>query len=312
MLGIPYVGCQVLASSICQDKHFTKVVASQAGIKVAPWVTLNVKLNKRNKLDTSATEESDLVLNQQVLRQIHQLHELDLNQVRSTAKNRKVLFVKPARSGSSVGISKIDLNAVELKGDKYIANSELVEAIEKAAKEDAKVIVEAGVNGREIECAVLGPTYNATASTLGEIVANGEFYDYNSKYINKKTDLIVRPTMDNECQKRLQSTALAAYRALDCTGLSRVDMFLTGRGEVYLNEVNTMPGFTEISMYPKLKAADGLEYSQLIDCLIDQALNQRAGSDSSFDSTSTTADSPPSDAVRRTKQPLKKGGVSTS
>jgi D-alanine-D-alanine ligase len=154
----------------------------------------------------------------------------------------------------------------------------LLKAIKTAAKEDPKVLVEAGIKGREIECAVSGDRFEAKASTLGEIKMRKnteEFYDYKAKYFSPDAaELIVDPVMDKANKTKLTETAVRAFQATDCEGLARVDMFLTPKGEVYLNEINTLPGFTSISMYPTLRQADGTAYSELIDELISEALSR--------------------------------------
>jgi D-alanine-D-alanine ligase len=177
------------------------------------------------------------------------------------------VFVKPANLGSSVGISKVH------------HRKELGPAIETAATYDRKMIVEQGVGGkkhkaRELECSVLGNDEPA-ASIGGEIVPSTEFYDYKAKYLEEGSQLIVPAKVTKKQMKRLQEMAIAAFQAVDCSGLARVDFLMDPKSEkIYLNEINTMPGFTSISMYPKLWAASGIEYSKLIDRLVQLGLER--------------------------------------
>ena len=166
------------------------------------------------------------------------------------------LFVKPANLGSSVGISKAR------------NREELEKALDRAAEYDRKIVVEAAVDGREIECSVLGND-SPEASVPGEIVPSGEFYDYDSKYEDDDSELLIPAPITAEQTSVVQRLAIAAFQAVECSGLARVDCFLeNGTGKILLNEVNTMPGFTSISMYPKLWEASGLPYPELIDRLI--------------------------------------------
>ncbi|WP_242108637.1 D-alanine--D-alanine ligase [Luteimonas aquatica] len=174
------------------------------------------------------------------------------------------LFVKPANQGSSVGVSKVRDAA------------QFGEAIALAFSFDNKVLVEGAIVGREIECAVLGND-QPEASVCGEIVVHDEFYGYDTKYINAHgADVVVPAAIDAETNDRIRAIALRAYRALECAGLARVDVFLTQDGRVVINEVNTLPGFTRISMYPKLWQASGLDYSGLITRLIELAVERHA------------------------------------
>jgi D-alanine-D-alanine ligase len=181
------------------------------------------------------------------------------------SKLKYPVFVKPANLGSSVGISKAH------------DRKELGPAIEEAAKFDRKIVIEEGVGGkkkkaREIEISVLGND-KPQASVPGEIVPSAEFYDYSAKYLDEGSQLVIPAKLTKAETKRIQELAIAGFRAVDCSGLARVDFLMdpTSR-KIYLNEINTMPGFTSISMYPKLWAASGLEYPKLIDQLIELAL----------------------------------------
>ncbi len=169
------------------------------------------------------------------------------------------LFVKPANAGSSVGVNKAK------------TPEDLKAAVRFAFTHDRKVIVEEAIVGKEVECAVLGNEKPAT-SICGQIIPCNEFYDYDAKYLSAASELKIPADIPEETAKRVQETALKAYRALGCAGLARIDFFVTDDGEVILNEPNTMPGFTNISMYPKLWAASGIPYSELIDRLITLAI----------------------------------------
>lgn len=174
------------------------------------------------------------------------------------------LFVKPANQGSSVGVSKVK------DADGFAA------ALELALRYDHKVLVESAVVGREIECAVLGNA-QPQASVCGEVVLHDEFYAYDTKYINADgADVVVPADIDGDTQARIQQVALQAYQVLECAGMARVDVFLTGSGGIVINEINTLPGFTRISMYPKLWGASGVDYATLIMRLIELALERHA------------------------------------
>lgn len=238
LLDIAYVGAGVLASSVCMDKHVTKILLQAAGVKVAPW-------NRVTRLEY----ENGTV----------ELSELDRGL-------KYPLFVKPARAGSSVGVSRVT------------DNSGLAAAIEIAFKEDSSVLVEEGVAGRELEIAVLqgragSPT--RVSSVLGEIVFQGkEFYDYEAKYLGSAGVRLELPAnvTDSE-QQEIAAIAKRAFAAVAGTGLARIDFFWGADGPV-LNEINTMPGFTPISMYPQLWEHSGLAYSDLVTELIELALER--------------------------------------
>ena len=231
---IPYVGAGVLGSAAGMDKDIMKSLFIAAGIPIVKHVTI---LRSAWEKDRKKTEK--LV----------------------SSKLKYPVFVKPANLGSSVGISKAH--------DRH----ELGSAIEEAARFDRKIVVEEGVGGkkekaREIECSVLGND-EAQASIPGEIVPIKEFYDYNAKYLDEGSKLIIPAKLTKTQTRKVQAMAVQAFKAVDCSGLARVDFLMDPKtGKIYLNEINTMPGFTSISMYPKLWAASGLEYSDLIDRLI--------------------------------------------
>src|SRR5690348_15289694 len=239
LAGIAYVGAGVLGSAAGMDKDVMKRLFAAAGLPIVKHVTaLRSQWEKESKKITK--------------------------QIESTL--RYPMFVKPANLGSSVGISKAH-DRKELGG-----------AIELAASYDRKIIIEQGVGGkkkaREIECSVLGND-EPTASVPGEIVPVKEFYDYAAKYLDEGSELLIPAKLSKSLTKEVQQMAIAAFKAVDCSGLARVDFLLDPTTEkLYLNEINTMPGFTSISMYPKLWAASGLEYPKLIDRLIELALER--------------------------------------
>ena len=168
------------------------------------------------------------------------------------------IFVKPANAGSSVGISKAHNHL------------ELLKALDVAFSNDYKVVLEETLIGREIECAVMGND-QPVASCIGEILPTAEFYDYEAKYIDNSTGLAIPADLPLEVSEKVRQAAVNAYRTMGCTGLSRVDFFLAEDGTIYLNEINTLPGFTSISMFPKLFGQVGVQYSDLIDKLIEYA-----------------------------------------
>lgn len=233
LAGIPYVGCHVAASAASMDKSLTKLIADQAKVRQAAW---------------------ELVTDRQL--QCREEKVLD----RIEARFAYPVFVKPAGTGSSVGVSKA-------------ANREaLSQALREALRFDRKVLVEEFIDGHEVEVAVLG-NETPMASVCGEIDAGAEFYDYEAKYITDSSTLYIPARISEQAGERVRQAAVRIYQALGCQGLSRVDFFVTYAGEeVVFNEINTMPGFTSISMYPKLFAASGIPYSQLIDKLIQLAL----------------------------------------
>ncbi len=233
--GIPFVGCDMLASACCMDKIITNTLADNAGILQAKWLGLREYEYAQNK--TYFIEKTKNYLGFPV-------------------------FVKPANAGSSVGVSK----ATDEKS--------LEAAIEKAFKEDSRIVLEEGISGKEIECAVLG-NENPIASVVGEIVPANDFYDYEAKYINAASELHIPARITDEKANEVRFAAINAYKALGCSGLTRVDFFIReSDSAVLLNEPNTIPGFTSISMYPKLFCAAGIEYSDLIGRLFKYAIEK--------------------------------------
>jgi|SRR5271157_412467 len=239
---IAYVGAGVLGSAAGMDKDVMKRLFRDAGIPIVKHITV---------LRSSWCAEP-----KKVRQQIESALQYPL-------------FVKPANLGSSVGISKVR------------DASELAAAMDDAARFDRKLVVEEGVGGkkgkaREIECSVLGND-NPIASVPGEVVPMKEFYDYNAKYLDEGSKLIIPAKLPKSKQKEVRRLAIAAFKAVDCAGLARVDFLMEpGTGKMYVNEINTIPGFTSISMYPKLWAATGIPYSELIDQLIHLGLERHA------------------------------------
>ena len=235
MAEVRYVGCGVASSAVSMDKHLTKVVLAGAGIDVGRWELIP-------PLQWAADQGACLE--------------------RAAALGFPV-FVKPCRAGSSVGISKVE------------SREGLAVAVKEAQTHDPRVIVEAGVVGREVECGVLGgrSDWRSATAPLGEIeVPDGEFYDYEHKYVDDVVGLVCPAEVAPAYEERVRETALRAFDALECEGLARVDFFLDeDSGTVLVNEVNTMPGFTPISMFPQMWAAAGVDYPSLIDALLEEA-----------------------------------------
>jgi D-alanine-D-alanine ligase len=241
LAGIRYVGAGVLASAVGQDKAFMKLVWQAHGLPVGSYVVVtdrDWRLDRRRALD-------------------------EIKQLGSP------VFVKPARAGSSMGITRVD------------AGGDLEAAIETAREHDPKVIIEAAIRGREIECGVLqgigdGP---AEASLPAEVMmADGhEFYDFESKYLDGSTSMAIPARIPEQAIAEVRRIAVRAFEALDCEGLARVDFFHTPDGRWILNEINTMPGFTPTSAFPQMWAATGLDYPALVDRLIQTALSRPLG-----------------------------------
>ncbi|KAB7331181.1 D-alanine--D-alanine ligase [Bifidobacterium longum] len=246
MMGVPYVGCGVFASAACMDKHYTKVVLDAAGISTAPGVTVDAR-------NFTAAD---------VLAEIED------------AGLTYPLFVKPSRAGSSFGVTK-----VEKADDRETQQDRLAAAIAAAGEHDWKVLAEQGIDGREIECAVLCPKAGdePEASWPGEIVLDhqndDQFYDFDSKYMDASASHVEVPAnLPVSVLEDVRDVARRAFKAVDGAGLSRVDTFVTPDGTVMVNEINTMPGFTPISMYPKAWDATGVSYTELITRLIEGVL----------------------------------------
>jgi len=242
LAGIPYVGAGVLGSAVGMDKDVMKRLFAAAGLPIVKHVSVL----------RSEWEDAPKKVQKQI-----------------ESKLKYPVFVKPANLGSSVGISKAH------------NGRELGPAMDLAASYDRKLVIEQGVGGkkkkaREIECSVLGND-NPEASLPGEIVPIKEFYDYAAKYLDEGSELVIPAKVSKTLTKLVQQLAIDAFKAVDCAGLARVDFLLDPQSKkLYLNEINTMPGFTAISMYPKLWAASGVEYPKLIDRLIELALERHA------------------------------------
>ena len=230
MINLKYVGSGVLASSVSMDKSFAKPIFAAAGIKVAPGVVV-----------TSSDFQSPPDL-------------------------KFPLFVKPARSGSSRGTTKVK------------SESELKNAVAFSLEFDTKVLIESAIVGREIECAVLQSGGKTIASPVGQIVIDSkyEFYDFQAKYLDNSMQVVFPTDLPAGVEAKIQEQAVKAFNAVGCEGLARVDFFYTNDGEIIINEINTMPGFTPLSVYPKLIAKTGVDYKELISNLIESALTRSA------------------------------------
>ncbi|MFM8824438.1 MAG: D-alanine--D-alanine ligase family protein [Candidatus Nanopelagicus sp.] len=228
MIGLKYVGSGVLASSVCMDKSYAKPIFASVGLNVAAGIVVTSL-----KFDLP----SDLSF---------------------------PVFVKPARSGSSRGTTKVK------------QKSELIPAVEHALNFDTKVIIEEAVAGKEIECAVLQSDGKTIASVVGQILISSkfEFYDFQAKYLDNSMELIAPADLPTGVQAQIQQAALTAFKAAGCEGLARVDFFYSDKGEIVINEINTMPGFTPTSVYPKLIEKNGISYQELITKLINTANNR--------------------------------------
>jgi D-alanine-D-alanine ligase len=233
---IPYVGAGVAASAVSMDKELMKTIFKQKSLPVLKWLTIKRKYWQKDK--------------EEILSLIQNTFEYPL-------------FVKPTNLGSSVGITKVH------------RKEELKKAIDLASSYDRKILIEEGLEeAREIECSVLGNDEPQT-SVVGEVKPAGEFYDYDSKYINQATQLIVPADLPEEVSGKVKQIALEAFKAIDAAGMARVDFFITKKkNKIYLNEINTIPGFTSVSMYPRLWEASGVSYPELIDRLIQMALER--------------------------------------
>ena len=241
MLNISYVGCGILTSSICIDKVFTKYVLKHAGINVVPDLYIKCDNNKFYLVSDSFDYK--------------ELSVLEIDKLIQNKLNYPV-FVKPARMGSSVGVCKVNnLN-------------ELIDALYNAKNLDDKILIEKAINGRELECAILGNT----ASALGEIKSADVFYSYDAKYKNEESKTIIPADIDQNIMNEIRDIALRASRVVGIDTISRIDFFLEDNtNKIYLNEINTLPGFTDISMYPKLIEYGGISYTELLDRLINLA-----------------------------------------
>jgi D-alanine-D-alanine ligase len=236
LANIPYVGAGVLASSVGMDKIIQKNLFIQAELPVSDFLWFHYDNYLKDSLNWIEKIENKL---------------------------KYPCFIKPANSGSSVGINKAH------------DRKELIEFIKEAAQYDVKILVEEGVpNVREIECSVLG-NENPIASVLGEIIPSNEFYDYDSKYVDGKSECIIPAKLPEDITQKIRKYAIEAFNCIDCSGMARADFFVSSKtNDIFINEINTIPGFTSISMYPKLWEATGIKYSELLDKLIELAIEK--------------------------------------
>ena len=234
LAGIPYVGCGVLASALCMDKGVAHEILTGAGIKKT------------------------------ALRSVYpgELEDFDSLQARLSGGLGYPMFVKPANAGSSVGISRAS-NPRELR-----------DALRLAFAHDRKAVVEQEVKGQEIECSVIGNAAPIAAKATGEVAPSAGFYDYEAKYLNDSAKLHIPAHIDEQTARKVREIAVKAYQAIGCEGFARVDFFVKANGEILLNEINTIPGFTSISMFPKMFQASGLPYGELITRLVEYALER--------------------------------------
>ena len=247
LLKIPYVGCRVLASSVGMDKVYTKIVFEKAGLNQTPYEYVRKYKDTYIYIDKNFNEKI-----------------LDLKEIakKITENLEFPMFVKPSNSGSSVGVKKAE------------NEKELIENIEYASKFDNKILIEQGINGREIECAVLG-NEEVIASCVGEIKSADEFYSYDAKYKNEESKTEIPAEIPEEISEEIRKQAIKAFKAIDGKGLSRVDFFVEDKtNKIIINEINTMPGFTSISMYPKMFEKSGIPYRELITRLINLSLEK--------------------------------------
>jgi len=247
LLKIPYVGCRVLGSSIAMDKVYAKIIFDKANIKQANYEYIRKDKNEYIYIDKNFNDKRC------TLQEVCKIIDNNLSYP---------MFIKPSNSGSSVGINKSN-NIKELE-----------EHIEYASKYDKKILIEENIIGKEIECSVLG-NEDVKASCLGEIAPAESFYTFDAKYKNSESKLTIPANINNELSDKVRSTAIKAFKAIDGKGFARVDFFVNEETEeIYINEINTLPGFTEISMYPKLWEQTGLEYSKILDEIIKLALEK--------------------------------------
>lgn len=241
MLKVPYVGCGVLASSIGMDKVYTKIIFEKAGISQVPYMYIK------------NTDNGYVIINENF-----EEEEFELEKI--TTKLKFPMFVKPSNSGSSVGVKKAT------------STEELKMAIQYAGQYDTKILVEQGIDAKEVECAILDGK-EVIASTVGEILPAEDFYSFDAKYNMPESKTVIPADINEEQIEEVRKLAVRAFKAIDGKGLSRVDFFIEKEtNKIYINEINTMPGFTKISMYPKLFETVGISYSELLDILIQNAI----------------------------------------
>ena len=244
LINKPYVGCGVLASSICMDKVYAKIIFEKTKIPQADYIYLK---NENIYVDENFDET-----------------ELNNNEIADLVDKKLgfPVFVKPSNSGSSVGINKA------------VDKESLIRDIEEAAMYDSKVLIEKAIKGKEVECAVLGND-KVDATIVGEIIPAEDFYSYDAKYNNADSKVQIPASLSDEKINEIKVIAKKAFKAVDGKGLARVDFFVEeGTNKVIINEINTMPGFTEISMYPKLWSYEGISYKELLTKLIELAMQK--------------------------------------
>lgn len=244
LLKIKYVGCKVLASSLAMDKAYAKIIFEKAGLKQAKYVYIYKADNEKYEF---IEDNFDI-----------KFMDMDSLTEKVIEKLSLPVFVKPSNSGSSVGIKKAT------------TKEELKEAIIYAGKYDDKIVIEEQIVGHEVECAVLG-NRDVVASGVGEIKSAESYYTFDAKYNNSESRTVIPAEIPEEVAEKIRKQAVKAFKAIDGKGLARVDFFVGNNEEIYINEINTMPGFTQISMYPKLFEAAGISYKELLNKLIELA-----------------------------------------
>lgn len=248
LINKPYVGCKVLSSSVCMDKVYAKFIFENSNIEQAKYIYIRKVKDEYIYIDKEFNEK-----------------KCTLEEIADIVKDKLKypVFVKPSNSGSSVGINKV-------KDDK-----ELFEYIEYASKFDKKILIEKAIKGREVECAILG-NEDIEASGVGEILSAEEFYSFDAKYKNSASKTVIPADIPKDITEQIRKIAKKAYKALDCKGFARVDFFIEEKtNRIIIIEINTIPGFTQISMYPKLWEQEGLKYSDLLDKLIELSLEEK-------------------------------------
>lgn len=244
MAKVPYVGCKVLASSISMDKVYTKIIFEKAKIPQAKYIYIK---DGNTYIDENFDELK--LENDEIVKLVEE-------------KIGFPVFVKPSNSGSSVGVNKAN------------DGGELIKSLAEASMYDRKVLIEEAIIGKEVECAVLG-NEDVKATAVGEIKSAEDFYSYDAKYKNQASQTIIPADISEEKQEEIKKLAVKAFKAVDGSGLSRVDFFIQEEtNKVYINEINTLPGFTEISMYPKLWEHSGISYKELLTKLIDLSVKK--------------------------------------
>lgn len=247
MLNIPFVGCDVLSSSISMDKVYTKMAFQKADLLQTKYIYVK-------------QEKDNLILFDEKFN----YNNASLDNIVKEVENKLKypVFVKPSNSGSSVGINKA------------VDKTSLKDAINDALKYDTKILIEEGIIGRELECAIFEDNGEIAASCVGEIITNNSFYDYDTKYIDNTAKLEIPAKISSEIEDKTKEIAKKAFRVVDGRNIARADFFLDKDNNIYINEINTMPGFTSISMYPKLFEHSGINYTELLSNLIEAAMNR--------------------------------------